>query len=109
MLSPIPEKGDIILARYENDEPAVLYRPGKVPALFCGTSHIPAELYRLFAKYAGVKLYTDRPAYVKTRGNFIGICAPESGSYNVSVNGKVLNLKLQKGETVILKNGERIL
>ena len=104
VLSPIPQKGDIVLARYENDEPAILFRPGKVPALYCGTSHIPAELYRLFAKHAGVRLYTDRPAYVKTRGDFIGICAPEAGEYKVSLKSGIKSLNLQKGECVILED-----
>lgn len=109
VLSPVPAKGDIVLARYENDAPAIVLRPGKVPSLFCGTTYIPPELYRLFAEYAGVHLYTDRPAYVKTRGDYIGICAPENGVYKINSGENILPLKLSKGECVILKNGKRIL
>ena len=68
VLSPVCRNGDIVLAEYLDGAPAVVLRPGKVPALFCGITDIPAGLYRSFAAFAGIHLYTDRPAYVLRRG-----------------------------------------
>lgn len=119
ILSPIPQKGDLVLAEYRNGAPAILLRPGKVPALFCGTTFVPPELYRRFAAYAGVHLYTDRPAFVQKRGNFLSICAPERGIYEIDTGtgsdaidllsgesagkGPKIKLFLEKGECRILK------
>ena len=84
VLSPVPRDGDVVLAEYRNGAPAVVLRPGKVPGLFCGTTDIPAGLYRSFAAFAGIHLYTDRPAYVLRRGEWLSVTAPEQGFYRIS-------------------------
>ncbi len=124
VLSPLPRKGDLVLAEYPGGDPAILLRPGKRPALFCGTTFVPPELYRLFAAYAGVHLYTDRPAYVWTRGDFLALCAPERGEYAVRtgtdgvisdfLSGKTVGrgpefkLTLGKGECRIFRLGKKM-
>lgn len=98
ILSPVPEAGDIVLAEYENGSPAILLRPGKNPALFCGTTIIPSCLYRRFAEYAGAHGYTDKPAYVLRRGEWLSICAPEDGTYEIDtgMEGSVIEFPIEK-------------
>lgn len=119
ILSPVPRNGDVVLAEYRSGAPAILLRPGKVPALFCGTTLVPAGLYRSFAACAGVHLYTDRPAYVQKRGKYLSICAPVQGHYEINTgtdgavtdflsgktigSGPKLKLFFNKGETRIFK------
>ena len=93
VLSPIPQPGDIVLSEYTDGHPAIVLRPGKIPALFCGTPVIAPILYRRFAEYAGIKMYTDRPAYVLTNGNYLSICAPEDGVYKVNTgwSGEIID------------------
>ena len=100
VLSPVPQEGDLVLAEYRSGAPAILLRPGRVPALFCGTTAVPPELYRAFAAYAGVHLYTDRPAYVQRRGNYLSICAPEDGLYEINPGENCKTVDLQNGKTV---------
>lgn len=82
-LSPVPENGDLVLAKYANGAPAVVFRPGIVPSLFCGTTVIPPPLYRIIAKAAGVHLYTERDAYVFANGYMIALSVPVAGSYRI--------------------------
>lgn len=97
--SPIPQVGDVILATFPNGEPAVVFRPGKIPALFCGSHLIPPELYRAFASHAGIHLYTDRPAYVMRRGPYLSICAPEAGEYVIDTGRRSRAVELFSGQT----------
>ncbi len=98
LLSPVPQEGDLVLAEYRNGAPAILLRPGRVPALFCGTTAVPPELYRTFAAYTGIHLYTTRPAYVQRRGNYLSICAPGNGLYKVSPRENCRTVDLQSGK-----------
>lgn len=119
ILSPMPEERDVVLAEYGSGEPAILLRPGKVPSLFCASAMIPAELYRRFAAYAGIHLYTDRPAYVQRRGAYLSVCAPVDGEYEINTGlreelrdafsgetigkGPKVRLPFRKGETRIFR------
>jgi len=119
VLSPIPHLGDIVLAEYADGQPAIVLRPGKVPALFCGTPIVASVLYRRFAEYSGIKMYTDRPAYVLANGNYLSICAPEDGVYKINTGwsgeiidgiekktlglGPSIKLSLHKGQIVLLR------
>ena len=61
---------------------------------------VPPELYRAFAAYAGVHLYTDRPAYVQRRGKYLSICAPEDGLYEINPGKNCRTVDLQNGKTI---------
>ena len=118
-LSPVPRPGDRVLAEYGDGTAAIVLRPEPVPALFCGTTAVPPELYRAFAKYAGLHLYTDRPAGVLVNGDRLAVIAPEDGVYVVDTggsgpvtdllsgrelgNGPKVKLDLKQGDVALLR------
>lgn len=56
LFSPVPEKGDVVLAKYTNGLPCVVYRPargGNHPEIFCGTPRVPYELIKFAEKNRG--------------------------------------------------------
>ncbi len=105
-LSPIPENGDIILAKFSNGDPAVILRKsGKYPQLFFAGTEIPTELYRYMAKISGVHIYCDNNAAVFANGSYISITATKDGEHKVSLPQKfnVFNALTNK---VIAKNSD---
>lgn len=111
-LAVIPEKNDVVLAVYPDGAPAVVFRPGIRPQVFCGTTELPAPLLRYVAELAGVQLYTDRAANVNVNGPFIAVTACADGEVGVHIPqpvGRTLFRKLKCGETVLVRgeDGER--
>ena len=123
-LYPVLEDGDIVFATYPNGKPAVVLR-GK--RLYCGVSHIPAEIYRHMAKLAGIHIYADTPAAVYANGAYIHITPAdipegETRIVNVDTNsdkpvfdalsgeklsdGSKISFKMKKGQSKILRLGD---
>lgn len=119
LLAVETQPGDLVLATYRDGSAAVVVRPGKTPALFCGVPVIHAELYRWFIRYLNLPCYSSRPAYIWKRGSLLGVCAPEKGRYRLQfgVSGIVheypsgspvgigpnIELELDKGEIRIFQ------
>ena len=70
LLSPELKDGDIVLAVYPNDMPAIVQR-GK--HIFCGIAQIPEALYRYAAKIAGAQVYTKQNISVWASGAYLSI------------------------------------
>ncbi|MDD3154059.1 MAG: beta-galactosidase [Victivallaceae bacterium] len=116
ILSPVPAKGDIVLAVYSDGSPAVLLRPrGKKTSIFCGTTEIPAALIRLAAKQCAIPLYCDEDLHVYPGRGFLAFHAPADKDYAIGLGDrKYYNLEtgkeycgafvlpMKKGESVIL-------
>ena len=61
--SPVIEAGDIVLAKYETGDPAVVLRKtGKYPQMFFGITSLNVELLRYMANECGIHSYTKQPA-----------------------------------------------
>lgn len=121
--SPIPQKGDVVLANYSNGLPALVMRTsGKHPQFFCGVSVIPIELYRYACKAAGIHVYTEQPAAVFANGAYVSVCATTSETHTVDFatdkniydaltnelvgKGPILKFDLKKGEVRFLRIGD---
>ena len=122
LLSPIPESGDLVLAKFENGSPAIVLRKsGKHPQLFCGVPEIPTELYRHMAELAGAHVYNKQGAVVYANGAYISVVAAEDGEYEIDLgrdgavynalsgnklgNSRTLTLKMKKGDCRFLRLG----
>lgn len=122
LLSPIPESGDLVLAKFENGSPAIVLRKsGKHPQLFCGVPEIPTELYRHMAELAGAHVYNKQGAVVYANGAYISVVAVEDGEYEIDLgrdgavynalsgnklgNSRTLTLKMKKGDCRFLRLG----
>ncbi len=121
-LSPVPQPGDLILARYrDNDAPAVVLRPagnGRAFSVFCGTVDIPSSFIRALARQAGAHIYSSRNAGIHVNENICAITASEPGYYDLDCggnetwvnaltreeagNGPVLHLPMKQNETIVL-------
>jgi hypothetical protein len=93
----VPEKDDILLARFTDNTAAVVYRPGKdgrAPAIFCGTSDLPPLLIRRMAQEAGARVWCEEDLHVQHNGNFASFTAPAAGMYRIDTghNGKILDI-----------------
>jgi len=121
VLSPAPKAGDIVLASYATGEPAVVLRPGKTQSLFCGTTSLPASLYRHMARLSGAHLYVDGDANVYANGRYVAVSAAKDGELAVDTGfkgplwseldsvplgeGPVVKLSLKKAETKVIRLG----
>lgn len=110
LLSPIPESGDIVLAKFENGLPAIVLRKsGKHPQLFCAVPEIQTELYRHMAGLAGAHVYNKQGAVVYANGAYVSVVAVEDGEYEIDLgrDGAVYNAlsgnKLGSSRTIALK------
>ena len=110
LLSPIPESGDIVLAKFENGLPAIVLRKsGKHPQLFCTVPEIQTELYRHMAELAGAHVYNKQGAVVYANGAYVSVVAVEDGEYEIDLgrDGAVYNAlsgnKLGSSRTIALK------
>lgn len=110
LLSPIPESGDIVLAKFENGLPAIVLRKsGKHPQLFCAVPEIQTELYRHMAELAGAHVYNKQGAVVYANGAYVSVVAVEDGEYEIDLgrDGAVYNAlsgnKLGSSRTIALK------
>ena len=70
LLSPELKDGDIVLAVYQNDMPAIVQR-GK--HIFCGIAEIPETLYRYSAKIAGAQIYSKQNISAWASGAYVSI------------------------------------
>ncbi|MBQ8755913.1 MAG: beta-galactosidase [Lentisphaeria bacterium] len=118
ILSPIPQKGDLVLGVYENGEPAVILRKvNGIPQVFCGTTVVPVELFRYAAKLNGVHFYTDIGPAVYSNGRDVGVYATADGTVKVTpkvpgtyvdyfsrkrYSGKVFDIPMKQGNSVLL-------
>ncbi len=110
LLSPIPESGDIVLAKFENGLPAIVLRKsGKHPQLFCAVPEIQTELYRHMAELAGAHVYNKQGTVVYANGAYVSVVAVEDGEYEIDLgrDGAVYNAlsgnKLGSSRTIALK------
>lgn len=110
LLSPIPESGDVVLAKFENGLPAIVLRKsGKHPQLFCAVPEIQTELYRHMAELAGAHVYNKQGAVVYANGAYVSVVAVEDGEYEIDLgrDGAVYNAlsgnKLGSSRTIALK------
>ncbi|MBO5309410.1 MAG: beta-galactosidase [Lentisphaeria bacterium] len=118
--SPVPEKDDIIIARYTSGEPAVVLRPnGKTPQLFSGSPVLPIALMRKMADLSGVHSYVSCGNVVNANENFIAVTSDRDGHITITPrkagryrdivsgkiigNGKSFNVPVKKGDTLILE------
>jgi len=123
LLSPIPQKGDVVLARYESGDPAVLLRQsGNFPQMFVGAPEIPTELYKFMISLSGAHVYTNDPASIYANGKYISVAALEDGDVHLNIpsdqdvfdaltNKKLgtaphLTLPLPKGTALLLRVGK---
>lgn len=125
LFSPVPEKGDVVLAKYTNGLPCVVYRPargGNRPEIFCGTPRVPYELIKFAEKIADVHVYADNRASVIANGAYLSVSATEDGLVTLDVksdkpvldiatkkkigNGPILKLEMKKGDTKFLRIGK---
>lgn len=119
-LSPIPEKGDIVIARYVSGEPAVVLRPnGKKPKLFSGSPVLAVAVMRKMADLAGVHSYASCGSVVNANDNFIAVTADYDADIDITPrkaaryrdiitgkevgSGKHFRIPMKKGDTVILE------
>lgn len=110
LLSPIPESGDVVLAKFENGLPAIVLRKSdKHPQLFCAVPEIQTELYRHMAELAGAHVYNKQGAVVYANGAYVSVVAVEDGEYEIDLgrDGAVYNAlsgnKLGSSRTIALK------
>ncbi|MBS1370408.1 MAG: hypothetical protein HPZ91_10680 [Lentisphaeria bacterium] len=119
LFSPVPRPGDTVLANFTDGSPAVVLRPGKFPAVYCGTTSIP-PCYRQLAKLAGISLEVDGDANITANGDFISVTAVRDGKVTVNTGsreeisdalsgeslgrGPKVSFELKRGETRILRS-----
>lgn len=123
LLSPIPENGDVVLAKYSDGLPAVVLRnKGKYPRLFVGVPEIPNSLYKHMIKLAGVHRYTNDAAAVYANGNYISVTCLKDGTVTLDIPSKenvydaltdkklgkapMLKLDMKKGDNLLLRIGK---
>ena len=70
LLSPELKDGDIVLAVYQNDMPAIVQR-GK--HIFCGIAQVPEALYRYAAKIAEAQIYSKQNISTWASGAYLSI------------------------------------
>ncbi len=89
-LSPIPQKGDIVLATYPNGKPSVVVRNtvGKRPQVFCATTLPSRELCEYISKIAGAHKYADNFAVVTANKNYLAMHAIKDGKCKVELKEK---------------------
>jgi len=110
LLSPVPEKGDTVLAAFENGDPAVVLRmQNGVPAIFCAAPELPPQLVRLAAKLSGVHIYTDDPATIYANGGYISVVALADADIRIrlktprAVYDALKNTRIGEGAGITLK------
>ncbi len=121
VLAVIPKEKDRVLAVYSNGAPAVVLRKN---VLFCGTTRIPPELYRMMAEISGCHLYTKDAAAIFAGNGYVGVCASKDGPVTMNFPASVssvreifsdqhfssskLTLEMKKGECRLFqKNPEK--
>lgn len=93
MFAPVLAPGDVVLAAYQNGDPAVVLRPGAVPLIYCGTPEVPPDLYGCFVRYIKIKTYTDKPAYVYALKDYVAVILPAKGEYGIHADFTGGNVK----------------
>ncbi len=88
-LSPIPQKGDVVLATYPNGKPSVVVRTsGKRPQIFCATPLPSRELCEYISKIAGAHKYADNFAVVTANKNYVSMHAIKDGKCKFELKEK---------------------
>ena len=122
--SPVIEAGDIVLAKYETGDPAVVLRKtGKNPQMFMGATIISEEILRYMANECGIHSYTKQPASVYANGAYVSITAHTKETHTVDFKtdkkiydvftgeelgqGPVLNFDMDVGEVKFVRIGKR--
>lgn len=123
LLSPELKDGDIVLAVYQNDMPAIVQR-GK--HIFCGITQIPEALYRHSAKIAGAQIYSKQNISAWASGAYVSITCTDGIDevHNVEINipsdkeifdaitgeklgvAPKLTLKMKRGDNRVLRLGK---
>ena len=86
LVSPVLQKGDIVLATYKNGKPAIVVRnTGKFPQIYCGITVPPPELCKYFGKLAGVHYYVDNNAVVSANGDYVGFNTTKAGKHTLTL------------------------
>lgn len=110
LFAVIPEKEDVVWARFFDGRPAIVLRPFPVPKLFCGTPILPTGIYRAFAVAAKLPLYAPQGTFMLADEFFFFVHAPSSGTFTFFPDGTSANpvvRALQKGENVLIKKTEK--
>ncbi len=120
LFSPSVLESDEVLATFDNGLPAVVLRnlPNQKINVFCGTTELPASLYRALARRAGAHIYSDVDAHVWARGPYLGIHAVQSGVLEIKTAssgevknaltgesmglGPIIKMPMRTGETMVL-------
>ena len=123
LLSPELKEGDIVLAVYSNDKPAIVQR-GK--HIYAGIAHIPEALYRYAAKIAGAQIFSKQNISAWASGGYVSITCTDGIDtiHDVEINipsdkeifdaitgeklGKApkLTLKMKRGDNRVLRLGK---
>ena len=115
LLSPVLQKGDVVLATYKNGKPAIVVRKtGKYPQIFCGITVLSTELCKYFGKLAGVHHYVDNNAVASANGNYVGFNTTKDGKHTLTLKEEAevfdvlekKNLGRFKTKTFDLKMGD---
>ena len=115
------QNGDVVWATFGNGEPAVVFRPGKVPTLFCGTPNLPQGIYRAFLKMCHAPFPVSDPAFTVANPPYFMTSILDTGRYlfspseepsrkwselapgTVSAQSAPLIRRFRKGEVLLLK------
>ena len=85
-LSPIPQEGDVVLAKYGNGLPAVVLRKsGKYPQIFCGVTLPNIEFSEYAAREAGLHKYVDNQAVAYENNGYLSINTTRAGIHNIEL------------------------
>ena len=115
LLSPIVEKGDVVLANYSNGKPAIVVRKtGKYPQIFCGVTLLDKNATACFAKIAGAHSYVDNDAVATANANYVGFHTTQDGKHTLNLKSEAevfdvlekKNLGRFKTKTFDLKKGD---
>ena len=89
LLSPIVEKGDIVLAKYKNGKPAIVVRKsGKYPQIFCGVTLLDKNATACFAKIVGVHSYVDNNAVATANANYVCFHTTKDGKHTLTLKAE---------------------
>ena len=86
LFSPIPQKNDVVLARYPNGKPAIVVRyGGKYPQIFCGITALNQKTTACFEKIAGVHSYVDNNAVSTVNANYVCFHTTKDGKHTLTL------------------------
>ncbi|MEW6358164.1 MAG: carbohydrate binding domain-containing protein [Planctomycetota bacterium] len=121
-----PQAGMAVLARYhaaKNTAAVVVKRQENWTSVFCGSTRLPARVFRAVARDAGAHVWVDSDDVFATDGRFLALQASEAGRKTIHLpaagdmgdavtknviakNVLTIDLDLKKGETRMFLVGE---